>query len=175
MKFAKFAAAAIAAASLATAAHAADPAVGATVYGPEGNEVGTIAAVADGIVTLDTGKHKAALPVNAFGAGDQGPTITVTKAQLDGMMDQQVAAANAARDALIIVGTEVHTADHQVLGTIESIDADEIIVIREAGPITVLRDQFTAMDKMLMTVFTLEAIETALAQQAEAAAVEAAE
>ena len=65
MKFAKYAAAAIAAASLATAAYAQDAAtvtVGATVTGPDGAAVGTVESVADGVVTVDTGKHKAPLP-----------------------------------------------------------------------------------------------------------------
>lgn len=172
MKFAKYAAAAIAAASLATAAYAQDAAVtvGATVTGPDGAAVGTVESVADGVVTVDTGKHKAPLPANAFGKGESGPTITVTKAQLDTMIDQQLAAANAQRDALLVVGAEVHTADHQVLGKVESIDGNNVIVARAEGPVTLLRDHFAAMDSMLMARFTAEQIEAAVAAQGQAQA-----
>ena len=171
MKFAKYAAAAIAAASLATAAYAQDAAtvtVGATVTGPDGAAVGTVESVADGVVTVDTGKHKAPLPTNAFGKGESGPTITVTKAQLESMIDQQLAAANAQRDALLVVGAEVHTADHQVLGKVESIDGNNVIVARAEGPVTLLRDHFAAMDSMLMARFTAEQIEAAVAAQGQA-------
>lgn len=172
MKFAKYAAAAIAAASLATAAYAQDAAVtvGATVTGPDGAAVGTVESVADGVVTVDTGKHKAPLPANAFGKGESGPTITVTKAQLDTMIDQQLAAANAQRDAQLVVGAEVHTADHQVLGKVESIDGNNVIVARAEGPVTLLRDHFAAMDSMLMARFTAEQIEAAVAAQGQAQA-----
>lgn len=172
MKFAKYAAAAIAAASLATAAYAQDAAVtvGATVTGSDGAAVGTVESVADGVVTVDTGKHKAPLPANAFGKGEGGPTITVTKAQLDTMIDQQLAAANAQRDALLVVGAEVHTADHQVLGKVESIDGNNVIVARAEGPVTLLRDHFAAMDSMLMARFTAEQIEAAVAAQGQAQA-----
>jgi hypothetical protein len=170
MELAKFATAALAAASLATAAYAQDAtvAVGATVTGPDGAAVGTVESVADGVVTVDTGKHKAPLPTNAFGAGDSGPTITVTKAQLDAMIDQQLAAAAAQRDALLVVGAEVHTADHQVLGKVESVDGNNVIVARAEGPVTLLREHFAAMDNMLMALFTDAQIDAAVAAQAQA-------
>ena len=79
-------------------------AAGATVYGPQGNVVGTIESVANGQTVLDTGKHKVPLAVNMYGPGDTGPTITVTKVQLDGMVDAQLAEAAAARDAALVEG-----------------------------------------------------------------------
>ena len=84
------------------------------------------------------------------------------------MIDQQLAAANAQRDALLVVGAEVHTADHQVLGKVESIDGNNVIVARAEGPVTLLRDHFAAMDSMLMARFTAEQIEAAVAAQGQA-------
>ncbi|QYU70600.1 hypothetical protein J4558_10970 [Leptolyngbya sp. 15MV] len=166
MKFSKFAMTAVAAVSLATAAHAQSVAVGATVTGPDGSAVGTVESVADGVVVLDTGKHKAPLPADAFGTGEQGPTITVTKDQLDGMIDEQMAAAAAQRDALLVAGAQVHTADHQMLGTVESVDGDNVIIARDEGPVTLLREHFAAMDNMLMALFTDAQIDAAVAAQA---------
>ncbi len=178
MKLASIAAAVLAATTLAGAAHAqgaaatsapaANVTVGATVIGPDGTAVGTVESVADGVVTVDTGKHKAPLPANAFGTGENGPTITVTKAQLDTMIDEQLAAAHAQRDALLVAGAEVHTADHQVLGKVESIDGNNVIITRAEGPVTLLREHFAAMDNMLMALFTAEQIEAAVAGQAQA-------
>ena len=169
MKIAKFAVAAFAAASLATAAQAGEVAVGATVYGPEGNPVGKIESVANGQAVLDTGKHKVPLGLDSFGQGETGPTITVTKATLDGMMDQQIAAANAKRDAALIVTAAVVTADSQALGLVDSIEGDTVIVEREAGPVTLMREHFAVDGNgQLMALFTLAQIEAALAAQTEA-------
>jgi hypothetical protein len=176
MKFAHIAAAALAATSMTTVAQAQDAApattaevaVGATVTGSDGAPVGTVESVADGVVTVDTGKHKAPLPANAFGAGESGPTITVTKAQLDAMIDEQLAAAAAQRDAMLVAGTEVHTVDHQVLGKVESVDGNNVIIARAAGPVTLLREHFAAQDNMLMALFTAEQINAAVAGQAQA-------
>ncbi len=167
MKFAKLASVIVAATSLASAAHAAEAVtVGATVYGPEGNAVGTVESVADGVVTLDTGKHRAPLPANAFGSSEQGPTITVTKAQLDTMLDEQVAAANARRDAALIASAAVIAADNQPLGTIDSVDGDTIVVMRGSGKVSLLREHF-AVDSngRLMALFTTQQLDEAMAAQ----------
>ena len=94
MNFAKLALMATVLAATPFAAHAAAVEAGATVTGPEGNPVGTIESVANGQAVLDTGKHKVPLGVDAFGEGENGLTITVTKTQLDGMMDEQLAQAS---------------------------------------------------------------------------------
>jgi hypothetical protein len=182
MKFAYLAAAALAATSMTTVARAQDAAataapaataevaVGATVTGPDGSAVGTVESVADGVVTVDTGKHKAPLPANAFGAGESGPTITVTKAQLDAMIDEQLAAAATQRDAMLVAGAAVHTADHQPLGTVKSVEGNNVIVEREAGPVNLLREHFAVADNMLMALFSAEQIEAAVAGQAQSQA-----
>ena len=169
MKFAKLTprfalVAALAAAGMSGAAFAQDVAAGATVYGPEGNVVGTIETVTDGVVTLDTGKHKAPLPANAFGKSDKGPTITVTKAQIDAMIDEQLAAAAAQRDAALAQGAAVATADGQALGVVKSVEGDDIVVERAAGPVALKREHF-AVDQSgaLMALFTTAQIEAAVA------------
>jgi hypothetical protein len=170
MKFSKMAIAAVAAAGLATAAHAQGVAVGATVYGPEGNPVGTIESVADGVVTVDTGKHRAPLPADAFGEGEQGPTITVTKGDLDAMLDQRLAAANEARDAALVETAAVITADNQPLGVIKSVEGDAVIVTGSESDLNLLREHF-AVDQsgQLMVLFTQAQIQEALAAQTAAA------
>ena len=142
MKFAKLAVAAVALA--ATPAFANEQVVaGATVTGPEGNAVGTIVSVDNGQAVLDTGKHKVPLGVDMYGQGETGPTITVTKAQLDGMMDAQIAEANAKRDAKLVVDAAVLSADGQPVGTVYTIDTEDMVIIKgDAGIITLNRDTF---------------------------------
>ena len=155
MKFAKLAVAAVALA--ATPALANDQVVaGATVTGPEGNTVGTIVSVDNGQAVLDTGKHQVPLGVTMYGQGENGPTITVTKAQLDEMMDAQLAEAAAKRDAALVVDAAVLSADGQPVGTVYTVDtADMVIVKNDTKIVTLKRDAF-ALDAngALMVLYT---------------------
>ena len=167
MKFAKLAVAAIALA--ATPALANEQVVaGATVTGPEGNAVGTIVSVENGQAVLDTGKHKVPLAVEMYGQGEAGPTITVTKAQIDGMIDAQLAEAAAKRDAALVVGAEAMAADHAALGTILEIDGNNIVIARggdEMNKVTLLRSHFDATDHGLMARLTNAQIDAAMEGQ----------
>jgi len=158
MKIAKLALLASALAAAPFAAYAADVQAGATVTGPEGNPVGTIESVANGQAVLDTGKHKVPLGVEAFGESESGLTITVTKAQLNDLMDQQVAAAHAKRDAALVEGAAVMSADGVAAGSIYTVDdADTAIIQNDAGIVTLTRDAF-AIDAngSLMALYTAE-------------------
>lgn len=169
MNIAKLAVAAIAL-SAAPALAQTTVAVGATVYGPQGNAVGQIVSVDGGLAVVDTGKHKVPLNLDAYGKGDKGPTITVTKVQLDAMMDQQLAAATAKRDAALIQGAEIKTADGSTLGTIATIDGNNIVINRNgdaANKVTLLREHFDALETGLTARLTLAQIDAALSAQAE--------
>lgn len=163
MKLAKLAAAT--ALALAATPAFANPQVvaGATVYGPEGNEVGTIDAVSGEVASVNTGSHVAPLPMNAFGQGEQGPTITVTKAQLDEMMAAIEAEAAAKLDAALVAGAAVTSADGQAVGTIASVDGDDVVMDAEAGQIALKREHFVASENGLMALFTAEQVAQAIA------------
>ena len=167
MKFAKLALASVALA--ATPALANDQVIpGATVTGPEGNAVGTIVSVENGQAVLDTGKHKVPLGVDMYGVGEAGPTITVTKVQLDGMVDAQLAEAAAKLDAALVAGASAMDAQHAPLGTIMSVEGDAVVVARggdETNPVSLLREHFTVMDGHgLMALLTNAQIDAAMAQ-----------
>lgn len=164
MKIAKLAILAAAIVATPIAASAAGPEAGATVYGPQGNPVGTIESVANGQAVLDTGKHRVPLGIESFGESEAGPTITVTKEQLNALMDEQIAAANAQRDAALVVGAAVVSADAQAAGTIKEIDeaTDAVVVERESGLVTLKREHFAVDGNgALMALFTLEQIDGA--------------
>ena len=163
MKFLKLAAAgALAFSSVIVAAADGDLTVGATIYGPQGEVVGTVESVAGGIVTVGTGKHKAPLPADVFGTGDNGPTITVTQAQINAMLDEQIAAAAAQRDAALAAGAMVHTAGDLMLGSVKSVDGENVIVEIESGPVAMLRKHFAiSANGTLIALFTMDQIEAA--------------
>lgn len=143
-------------------------AVGATVYGPEGNVVGKIVTVENGQAVVDTGKHQVPLALESYGKSDKGPTITVTKVQLDTMVDQQLAELAAKRDAALVAGAQVKTADGATLGTIAKVDGNNIVIDRDGEParkVTLLREHFDALDTGLTARLTLAQIDAALSAQ----------
>ena len=170
MNIAKLALASVA--LIATPALANDTVVaGATVTGPEGNAVGTIVSVENGQAVLDTGKHQVPLGVDMYGVGETGPTITVTKAQLDGMIDAQLAEAAAKRDAALVAGASAMDAEHAPLGTIVSVDGENVVIARggdEANKVALLREHFAATDHGLMALLTNAQIDAAMASAATA-------
>lgn len=166
MKFAALAALPAALLALSPlAAATAGVATGATVYGPQGNPVGTIAQVNAQTVIVDTGKHKVPLGHEAFGASDKGPTITVTKAQLDEIVDNQIAEANAKRDEALVAGAAVVSAKTMPLGTVASVDGDTVILERAGKQVALKREHFGMSDKGLMAYFTVDQIDQTLASQ----------
>ncbi|GMN02621.1 hypothetical protein [Erythrobacter sp. MTPC3] len=133
---------------------------GTTVFGNDDAPVGTVESNAEGIVTVDTGTYKAPLPAELLAEREGKWTVNATKAQIEGMMAQQVAQQEAAAeaqaaaeaeaasklDAALAVGTPVITADAQPLGTIsELMDANVVVENDTVGLVTLPRD-FFALD-----------------------------
>ncbi|WP_057883813.1 hypothetical protein [Tsuneonella troitsensis] len=162
MKLARLAVSAALATVILPAAAFAQVAAGAKVYGSDGAEVGTVVSVAGGVVTVDTGTHKAPLPENAFATSDKGPTITVTKAQVDSMMAEQLAAAAAKRDAALVAGTAVATANGTPTGTIKSVEGDAVVLESPSGAVALKREHFAVNAQgALVALFTADQIAAA--------------
>lgn len=123
-------------------AQAANVTAGATVYGSDGNAVGTVDKVGNGVASLNTGTHVVGLPLDKFGKGDKGPTIAVTKAQLDQLADQASAQAAAKVSAALVAGAAVVDSNGAALGTIDKVDGDNIVLKTDAGAVTLTRKHF---------------------------------
>jgi preprotein translocase subunit YajC len=114
-----------AAAMLSGAAFAADASVkaGAAVSDTSGAAVGTIESVNGDLAVVSTGTNKVSLPVSAFGKGDKGPVIAMTKAQLDAAAGGAKADAKAELMTQLNTGSLVYGSDGAAVGTVESTDA----------------------------------------------------
>lgn len=170
MQFGKFALLAATLVAAPIAANAQD--VGTTIYGNDEAAIGTVTANDGNVVTVDTGAHMAPLPANMLAEREDKWTVNATKAQIDQMMDQQVAQANQQRDVALTEGAMVMSADGQPAGTIYSIDndIDAIIVERDGGIVTLKREHF-AVDPngSLMALFSMEQIVANTAEVPEGA------
>ena len=142
-------AAAIAAASLAPAAASAQsaasavaPTVGAKVYGPEGNEVGTVESVQNGVITVNTGTVRAGLPTSSFAMREKGLTIGMTKLQLEAAVNGAKAKSSEAKDAAMVVDAPIKSSDGVVLGTISKIEGDDLTVQLSDGTSVLLKKSY---------------------------------
>jgi hypothetical protein len=113
------------AALMSGAALAANAAVkaGAQVNDTSGAPVGTIESVSGDLAVVSTGTNKVSLPVSAFGQGEKGPIIAMTKAQLDAAASGAKASAEAELKGQLTQGASVYGPDGAVAATVDSVDA----------------------------------------------------
>ncbi|MBV7264754.1 hypothetical protein [Erythrobacter ani] len=158
MKFAKLAILATAMTAAPFAASAQD--AGATVYGNDDAPIGTVESNADGIVTVDTGAHKAPLPANLLAEREGKWTVNATKDQINSMLDAQKAEADAKRDAALVAGAAVISADGMPAGTVYTVDSEDTAIVKsDAGIITLKRESFVIdPDGALMVLFSAQDI-----------------
>lgn len=175
MTFAKFTiTAALALAALPATLHAQDAATastavqaGETVYGPDGQEVGKIEKVGDGNVVVNTGTQSATVAATAVSKGEKGLTITMTRDQLNAAIEAAAAKSTAARDAALVAGAAVKSADGSDLGTIKAISAEGLVeVSREGGSFSLKKDLFSAGDGAVVVGLTAQQVDEALAKPA---------
>lgn len=138
--------------------------VGATIYGNEGNPVGTVEQVTDQVILINTGKHKAPVPVSLIFEGDTGPSVNATKDQVDSMMDKQIAEAMAKRDAALVTGAAVVSINGNPAGTLGGVDlaTDVITLDSPQGPIILKKEHFAVNPSgQLVALVTREQIAAA--------------
>lgn len=145
-------------------------AVGATVFGPEGGEVGKIEKMEGGNVVIFTGTQRATLPATALGRTEKGLVISMTKAQLDSAVAEAEAKANASLEAALAVGADVTSSDGVKVATVQKIDGDNVIVDLASGTaITLQKSHLSVKDgglTLLMTAAQLQSAVSAAAGQA---------
>lgn len=142
--------------------------VGATIFGNDGNPVGTVEQVNDQVIVINTGKHKAPVPVTMVFEGETGPSVNATKDQVDAMMDRQVAAAAEKRDAALVKGAAVVSINGNPAGTLSKVDltADVITLESPDGPIVLKKEYFAINPSgQLMALVTREQIASAAASR----------
>lgn len=152
--------------------------VGATVYGPQGAEVGKIESMPNGNVVVFTGNNRATLPASAFGKNEKGLVVSMTKAQLDAAVEAAVAKAkqqaNQALATALVPDAEVRSSDGVLVGSVQKIEGNNVVVdLADGRAITLQRKHLTADDSGLKLVMTeaqfQDAVNAATAPPAAAA------
>jgi hypothetical protein len=101
---------------------------GATVSGPQGAPVGTIASVGAGFAIVKTDKHEVRLPDSAFAKGPNGLVIGLSRDALNASVEQALANLNQ----LLTPGAAVYGAQGASLGTVETVEA-ELVTLKLAS------------------------------------------
>jgi hypothetical protein len=169
MKLKSFAAAAaLACAAFAAPALAQDAGVtaGATVYGPDGEAVGTIDKVEGGNAVVNSGSASAALPVDKFGKGEKGPTIGFTKAQFEAAVNAASAKSSEALAAALVAGADLYSSDGVLLGKVKTVSDDgNVVVDLPSGAFTVTKDQVALNGDKLTFRATKADVDAAVAKK----------
>lgn len=172
MKFTKLAtAAALAISAVPGAALAQDAGAtasataGATVYGNDGMEIGTIESVQGENAVLLVDGMRAPVPTAAFGADENGVTLNATKVQVVGMLQAAKQQADAARDAALVAGADVATVKGMPIGAIKSVEGDNVIVSHGEGAVALNRNQFAVANGELIALVAMADIMAAMEAQ----------
>lgn len=111
------------AATAPAASASANFAAGAKVLDTKGGEVGTVESVNGDIAVVNTGTHKVSIPIASFGAGDKGPILSLTRAELDAQAGAATAQQSAAFKSSLAPGMAVSDSQGGAVGTIKEVDA----------------------------------------------------
>lgn len=145
----------------ATAAQGPALSVGAVIYDPQGGEVGKIDSMTNDAVVIDTGAHKATLPKSAFGSSAKGPTVTITKAQIDMQVAAALEKAAAELNALLVPGAEVRGKSGALVGTVKEVNGDQVVIDRASGPVSLTKAAFSANPQGLVISMTAAELDAA--------------
>lgn len=143
--------------------------IGAVVLGRDGSSIGVIEQVADDLVLVNTGTHQAPVARQSFGFTEAGITINTTRAELDAMMDRQLAERAARIASSLLPGAKVVSIDDKLTATIEQIDYSKGRVVLKApvGHVALRKEHFALNGAgRLMALFTAEQIEEAARRSA---------
>lgn len=134
------------------------------VLGRDGSSIGVIEQVAEDLVLVNTGTHQAPVARQSFGFTEAGITINTTRAELDAMMDRQLAERAAKIASSLMPGAKVVSIDDKLTATIEQIDYSKGRVVLKApeGHVALRKEHFALNGAgRLMALFTAEQIEEA--------------
>lgn len=118
--------------------------VGTTIYGNDGQPVGTVTEVNAQVVVIDTGTHKAPVPTNLVYDSEQGKSVNASRDEIDMMMAERLAEAERRRDQALVAGAQVVSVGGRNVGTLTTVDlkGNAIILASPQGPLRLKKEHF---------------------------------
>jgi len=137
-------------------------AVGATVYGPDEQPAGTIETISGANAVLATGTNKITIPLDRLGKGPNGPTIGLTRAQLDALAGQASAQASAQLEEKLKPGAEVRGTTGAVVGSVKAHDAETVTLTADGKDVRVPLAAISVAEAGLVLNMTAEQFQAAV-------------
>jgi len=140
------------------------PTVGATVYGPGDEVVGTIDSITGDTVVLAIDGNKVGLALSSIGAGAKGPAIGLSKADMLAAANKAQADAAGQLQAQLTPGAAVHTqSDNVEVGKVKEADASFVTLTTEKGEVRLPINAFAAGSAGPVIGMTAAQFESAIA------------
>lgn len=146
--------------------------VGTTIWGSDGKPVGTVAEVNAQVVVIDTGTHKAPVPINMVYDGAKGKSVNASRALVDAMMQDRIAEAHAERDARLVRGAAVVSVGGRTVGKLAAADLEADLILLESpqGMLRLKREHFAVSPQgQLMVLYSRDQIASAAARLTQTA------
>ena len=106
--------------------------LGAPVFDPNGNAIGTVIDIKDDHATIDTGTMKVTLTLLSFAMRSKGLVIAMTRPQLEATAVKVQARGDAEILAMLVTGASVFGPDGQVAALVDMVEG-RIVTLR-VGP-----------------------------------------
>ncbi len=127
---------------------------GTNVLGSDGVSVGTIDSNDGTNSVLNTGAVKVTLANASFGNSTTGPTLAMTKTQLDAAANAKVAESSEAMKLKLVAGAQVYGSSGNMVGTIKSADAQFVTLTTPKGDVRIPLNGFGSNEKGVMLNMT---------------------
>lgn len=116
--------------------------VGASVFDANGGDVGTIEVISGDAIVVSTGTQKVTLPKAAFAQWPKGLTIGMTRDELNTAAQQAEAKTAEALANALTPGAEVHGSGGTTIGTVKSVETEQVLVATAKGDVTIPTGSF---------------------------------
>lgn len=131
------------------------------VYDLQGAEVGKVDSIVNDVVVIDTGAHKAALAKSSMGSSPKGPTVSLTKAQLDAQVAAAMEKAAAELNAALVPGAQIRGKAGAPIGAVKEVNGDQVVIDRPAGPVSLTKKAFAVGPQGVTISLTAEELDAA--------------
>ncbi len=136
---------------------------GTNVLGSDGVSVGTIESNDGTNSVLNTGTVKVTLANTSFGNSTTGPTLAMTKVQLDAAAGAKVAESSAAMKSKLVAGAQVFGSGGNMVGTIKSADDQYVTLTTPKADVRIPISGFGSNEKGVMLNMTDAQLDAATA------------
>lgn len=120
------------------------PTVGASVFGPDGVEIGKVESLTADAAVLTVGSNRVPVPFDRFSTAANGFNIAITRSQLESALSQAQNQSAAAVKEKLVAGADVRGSGGTVLGKVKEVGTTSVTVTTANGEVAIPSNAFQA-------------------------------